>query len=160
MKKLFIFLLILAMVPIIALADLPDISGLTYDELVELKNQINLAMWSSSEWQEVEVPIGLWEIGKDIPAGTWRITPIENTNSMHLWYGDVLNESGTDAGYGWDYVNGYNGVLSTKKNKDGSWKYPDDPHFVERPLKEGWYVKNNGPVIFTPPQGKPDLGFK
>ena len=159
MKKFFTFILILAMVPIIALADLPDISGLTYDELVELKNQINLAMWNSSEWQEVEVPIGLWEIGKDIPAGTWRITPVGNVY-MNLWYGDVLNENGTNAGYGWDSVNGYNDVLSTKQNRDGSWKDTDDPHYVELKLQDGWYIKNSATVIFTPPQGKPDLGFK
>ena len=50
-----------------------DLSGLTYNELVELKDQINLAIWECDEWQEVEVPQGIWKVGEDIPAGHWTI---------------------------------------------------------------------------------------
>ena len=64
MKKLLTIILILALaVPAAALADLPDISSLSYDELIQLKDQLNLAIWNSQEWQEVEVPAGTYQIG-------------------------------------------------------------------------------------------------
>ena len=159
MKKLFCLLIVLLFVPLVSFADVPDISGLTFDELVELREKINLAIWNCSEWQEVVVPAGLWQVGVDIPSGKWTITPV-GAQYISFWYGDKINDSGTDAGYGWDFVNGYNSCLSTKKNKDGTWKDPGDPHSVTLILKEGWFVKNAGDVIFTPYTGKPDLGFK
>lgn len=74
MKKLLTVILILALlVPFSAFADLPPLDGLTYDELVELKDQINLAIWNSDNWQEVTVPAGIWKIGEDIPEGHWSI---------------------------------------------------------------------------------------
>lgn len=159
MKKLFCLLIALLFVPLVSFADLPDISGLSYDELIELREKINLAIWNCSEWQEVEVPAGVWEVGVDIPAGKWTITPV-GPQYMNLWYGDKLNASGTDAGYGWDSVNGYNELLSTKTNKDGSWKDPSYPHYAILTLKDGWFVRNAGTVTFTPYTGKADLGFK
>lgn len=159
MKKLLAMLLVLAaIVPAAACADLPDISNLSFEELVQLKDQINLAIWNSQEWQEVTVPIGMWKIGEDIPAGHWTITPIPDTYCS-LWYGDVVNETGTDVGYGWDFVNGYNSTMSTRVNRDGSWKDPDCPHSVDLVVKDGWYIKTTVPMIFTPYAGKPDLGF-
>ena len=54
MKKLLTIILILALaVPAAAFADLPDISNLSYDELIQLKDSINLAICNSQEWQEV-----------------------------------------------------------------------------------------------------------
>lgn len=75
MKKIFALLLALFLLPAFSLADIPDISGLSYDELVQLNNQINLAMWNSEEWQEVTVPPGTYQIG--VPTEThpnFRIT--------------------------------------------------------------------------------------
>ena len=159
MKKLLIVTLIAALIlPALAVADLPDISGLSYNELVQLKDKINLAMWNSQEWQEVEVPTGIWEIGADIPAGHWTVTPKDCIISF--WYGDKLNDTKTDVGKGWDYNKGVAITLNGRVNKDGSWKYPDDQHSVSIEMQEGMYIKTNGPVIFTPYTGKPSLGFK
>ena len=159
MKRFVCVLFVLVLFPLMSCADLPDISGLSFDELVELKDQINLAIWNSQEWQEVTVPIGVWEIGKDIPAGYWTIKAAPEM-LFHIWYGDVLNESGTGAGLGWDGFNGLSEVLSSRTNKDGSWKYPEDPSEINIKMVSGWYFLNDGPVIFTPYSGKPDLGFK
>ena len=41
MKRFFCFLLVLVLLPVISLADLPDLSGLSYDELVQLRDRIN-----------------------------------------------------------------------------------------------------------------------
>ena len=159
MKKALALILICVMVIGTAYASDIDLSGMTYDELVALKEKINLAMWNCQEWQEVEVPAGVWKIGRDIPEGHWTITPVDDIY-MNLCYFDKTNDSETDVGYGWDGINGYNKTLSTKKKKDGTWKDNDSPHSVDLVMKDGWYLKNNGTVIITPYSGKPDLGFK
>ena len=74
MKKLITVILILALVlPAAALADLPDISGLSSDELIELNHQIQLLLFSEKLVQGIEVKQGKYIIGEDIPAGTYRI---------------------------------------------------------------------------------------
>ena len=74
MKKLLIVILILAIaMPAAALAVIPDISGLSYDELAELDRQIHLAMFSERLLGGVKIPVGNYTIGVDIPAGVYRI---------------------------------------------------------------------------------------
>ena len=158
MKRLIVILLACMMLVGSAYASDIDLSGMTFEELVELREQINLAMWNSQEWQEVTVPAGIWEIGVDIPAGYWTVTPDDTITSF--WYGDKLNDAKTDVGYGWDYNTGIAITLNGRKAKDGSWKYPNEQHQVSIDMKEGMYIKCNYSVIFTPYTGKPDLGFK
>ena len=57
MKKILPLLIIIAILlsASTSIADV-DISNLSYDELVILKDKINLAIWNSYEWQEVQVP--------------------------------------------------------------------------------------------------------
>lgn len=158
MKKLITIILILALfMPAAALADV-DLTGMTYEELVKLKDQINLAIWNSQEWQEVTVPVGLWTIGEDIPAGHWSICLKEDSpqNFVAFTYTDLLDESGKDAGNRFDAKIYYYGQLGKPGYKDG--KYADS---IDIELKEGTYlIVEYGPVIFTPYAGKPDLGFK
>ena len=95
MKKLFAVLVALALcLPLSCLAEV-DLSQMTFDDLVALKDQINLAIWSSEEWQEVEVPAGLYEIGIDIPAGKWTIRAADEMKANVKW-GTDLDESGVD----------------------------------------------------------------
>ena len=98
MKKLITVILILALIlPVAALADLPDLSGLSFNELVQLRDQLNLAIWNSQEWQ-VTVPIGVWKVGEDIPVGKWTIRAAsENENvGTYIVYCDVLEPSGIE----------------------------------------------------------------
>ena len=74
MKKLLIAALILALIlPAAALADLPDISGLTRDELIELDRSIQALLFSEELANGIKVDQGKYIIGEDIPAGTYRI---------------------------------------------------------------------------------------
>ena len=158
MKKLISLLLALILTfPAIAMADLPDISGLSYDELVQLKDQINLAMWNSQEWQEVTVPAGVWEVGKDIPEGHWTIKPAFEDALINLVYTDRLDEYGKDVTYGWK---GWHGAICNKKHKDGTLRMPQYPEDVDLEMKAGMYFINKSPVAFTPYSGKTSLGFK
>ena len=51
-----------------------DLSGLSYDELITLRQRIDLAIMQSDGWKEVTVPVGTYVIGRDIPAGDYTVT--------------------------------------------------------------------------------------
>lgn len=142
--------LIFALVPA-AFAEV-DLSSMSYDELVALKDQINLAIWNSAEWQEVEVPQGVWEVGADIPAGKWTILPGASGNT-YVKIGTEIKDGGTDV-----RSKASETIRNEKYNYFDaasdltSWTYD---------FKNGEYVKiDDGPAIFTPYAGKPSLGFK
>ena len=73
MKKLFCLMLAIILFPVVSLADLPDISGLSSDELIELTRQISFKLFGEKLTNGVEVPSGEYIIGTDIPAGTYRL---------------------------------------------------------------------------------------
>ena len=153
MKKLVAFILALIVVPVAVLADIPDISDLTYDELVQLKDKINLAMWNSKEWQEITVPAGVWVIGKDIPAGHWTIKPLPG-DYVNVTYFDRLDQFGKSVGAGWL---GWGGTLTARGEDDITF---GEPTQVDLEMIEGMFFKCSHSVIFTPYAGKPGLGFK
>lgn len=143
MKKiaLLVFALILSAS---ALAEI-DLTGMTYDELVALKDQINLAIWNSEEWQEVTVPAGLYHIGNDIPAGRWTIRPSDG-NTAELYYGTGL----TDGGASIDDV--YDAEQITSPS-DSYAKY-NDIESMTWTLEDGAYIKiESSSVVFTPYSG-------
>lgn len=131
-----------------------DLTGMTFDELVELREQINLAIWNCQEWQEVTVPAGIWKVGEDIPAGHWTIKVAAERDYLYVSYFNILDDAGLGVGKGaylfqQDIATpGYSGFGEIT------------PESVDIDMKEGWYVKFRAPVIFTPYTGKPDLGFK
>ena len=140
-----------AMMNVSAFADV-DLSGMSFDELVALKDQINLAIWNSEEWQEVEVPQGVWEVGADIPEGKWTIKAMLNANT-YVRVGNEVKNGGTD--------------VSSKTSKlitDEGYSYFDASSDVTSwtiELKVGDYVQiDYGSAVFMPFSGKPSLGFK
>lgn len=154
MKK-FICLLLALLIPTMALASTIDLSGLSFDELVELKEQINLAIWESQEWQEVEVPQGVWKVGEDIPAGHWTVRPIDGLRAK-VDLGDTLNENETDIKSNLYFGSAF---IYSKAHKD--YNAQTDLSEFSFVVKDGDYIQIRlGSVIFTPYTGKPDLGFK
>ena len=74
MKKILSLILILALaVPALAMADLPDISGLSKAELLELNRQIQLKLFAENLLEGVTVPSGVYTVGVDIPEGSYKI---------------------------------------------------------------------------------------
>ena len=51
-----------------------DLSELSFEELLSLQERVNTALWNSSGWNEVSVPSGTYEVGKDIPEGSWIVS--------------------------------------------------------------------------------------
>ena len=153
MKKLLVFFLAALLICSAAAADPVDLSGMSYDELVALRDQLNLAIWNSQEWQEVTVPAGVWEIGVDIPAGHWTIRPLPG-GYVNVTYFDRLDEFGKGVAPGWL---GWGGTLTARGENDITYGEPTE---VDLEMQEGMYFKCGQSVIFTPYAGKPDLGFK
>lgn len=157
MKRVLSLLLVVLLFTGNALAASYDLSGFSYDELVTLKDQINLAIWNSDEWQEVEVPQGVWVVGEDIPAGKWTIkAPDDTDNYTQVVWGELLDESGTAISSKSDLY-----VYAFIYNKDSFYYEYGDTLEVTWDLKEGQYVViEEGIAVFSPYAGKPSLGFK
>lgn len=137
-----------------AVADV-DLSGLSYAELVSLKDQINLAMWACEEWQEVTVPQGVWEVGVDIPAGHWTISPVDGAWAS-VAYGSVLDASGKSLEYSRDR---FSEIIVSPNSR--IFTAGQDASQIDIDAKSGAYiVVDDGDVVFTPYAGKPSLGFK
>ena len=144
MKKLLALVLSLALclVGVAALAQDIDLSAMSFDELVTLRDQITTEITSRTEWKEVTVPPGMYEIGVDIPEGYWMITIEDGVATIQ--YGSTPNESKTEIEYS---GRTFNEVIG--KNDPG---YSID-------MKDGNFVYiGREPVIFTP-YIRPSLGF-
>lgn len=155
MKRIITLVLVLLCLAGVASAEAPNLSGMSYEELVALKEQINLAIWNSQEWQEVEVPQGVWVVGKDIPAGKWTIKAAEGITANVYW-GDELDESGMELSYSSKifeiellYSVNYRHYEKGKRT-EVTWDMKDGDYFIV----------DDGIALFTPYSGKPSLGFK
>lgn len=142
--------LVLSLAPA-AFADV-DLSGMSFDELVSLKDQINLAIWNSADWQEVTVPQGIYKVGADIPSGKWTIiAPVGGYTVVKV--GSQLDENGTDINF--------RGDSKAIRGENYSGFAPSDVcDFWTVELREDQYVAvKNGDCVFTPYAGN-NLGFK
>lgn len=153
MKKLIALFLFFVFLSGCAGAEGPDLSGMSYADLVALRDQLNLAIWNSREWQEVEVPAGVWTVGRDIPAGHWTIRPRPG-DYVNITYFDRLDQFGKNVGKGWL---GWGGTLTGRDEGDITY---GEPREVDLEMEDGMFFKCNHAVIFTTFAGKPDLGFR
>lgn len=133
-----------------------DLSAMTYEELVELKDKLNLAMWNSEEWQEVTVPQGVWEVGEDIPEGKWTVKAADRAYSR-IVVCNKLNKlkTGMDSKQK-EYINEV--VVSSTRPMYNENSFAES---VNIDLTEWKYVIiDKGSVVFTPYEGKASLSFK
>lgn len=153
MKKIICILLLVCMTTFAA-AESVDLSGMTFDELVALKEKINLAIWECQEWQEVTVPEGLYVVGEDIPEGTWTIKAA-TAHFTAIKFGDKLEPNGIDIAYSKNYGSG------EAYSPESRVTTASDPLEFTFTAKKGEYIQVDfAPALFTPYTGKPDLGFK
>lgn len=125
-----------------------DLSGMSLEELVELKDQVDMAIWQSAEWQEVEVPQGVWEVGRDIPAGKWTISCNAGEFAMIL-VGNQLEDGGAK-------VKAYpNKASATIYNPGGKYFQAGRQTALTVELTDGDYVEISvSTAIFSPYSGK------
>ena len=137
MRKLLIALLILALIPVAALAapQTIDLETMSYDELLALSQSVEQAMEKLPEWKGVTVPPGTYTIGVDIPVGKYTIVP-----------------SGTD-----DISIRVYSTEDVQKNEllDFYWIFPSDgPTNID--FADGTSITLRGSALFKPFTG---LGF-
>ena len=73
MKKLFVFVLVLALLAV-PVVHAEDYASMTDDELWAANKAIQAELWARSITKDgVTVPTGVYNIGEDIPAGIYRI---------------------------------------------------------------------------------------
>ncbi len=150
-KTLTLFLVVSLLLAGSAAAEDIDLSGLSFDQLVALRDRLNLAIWNCQEWQEVTVPAGIWIIGEDIPAGHWSIRPMDGSIA-YLIICRELDKSGRSYKRGSALVN--NTLVSESHRQ-----HNDSFNSIDFDLVDGMYVINDSAVIFSTYSGKPDLGF-
>lgn len=144
MKRIIVSLLLLLLIPVISVAQV-ELTGLSYDELVDLSRQVGSAIMSHELFDSVSVPSGLWEVGVDIPQGTWILTPA-NGDYVSVVYGKSIDSS-ENAMDMFDDGNTYESM-----SDDDSWRII---------AKDGCYFYiSGGSVIFTSDTGSSGLGFK
>lgn len=153
-KTLFVFVLLCIFS--CACAESIDLSGLSFADLSFLRDKCQLEMMKRDEWQEVTVPVGVWEVGKDIPEGHWNITASKESNYgwAHIVYTDMLDESGKKSSYDSNIY-----YAENIKHEDSTADV--EAINIDIDLKAGTYlIIDYGAAVFTPYTGKPNLGFK
>lgn len=134
-----------------AFADI-DLSALSFDELVALKDSIDMEIWSREEWQEVTVPQGIYVIGEDIPAGHWTIRPVEGGEVYIAWGTEMYNSATVNQNIA--------GALVVSPSHE-YYDEKSDIESIDYQFEAGQYVQiQSGKAVFTPYAGKPSLGFK
>ena len=128
MKKLICVLLLVCMMPVFAAAEFSDLS---FDELLELRTELEAEIISRPEWKEVTVPSGTWIVGEDIPVGSYSIHPTSKGAYFRL-----KRNGWTEISQGIRKENAAFGKIILQKN---------DVVEIE-----------DGSLIFAPPEG---LGF-
>lgn len=93
MKKLLAALSVsLFLLPACALSAL-DLTTMTTDELVTLRDQVAAELSMRGSASSVTVPIGVWRIGEDIPAGAWMLSAIDDRYT-HIVIGPTVDPNG------------------------------------------------------------------
>lgn len=129
-----------------------SLDGLTYEELVAIRDMIDMAMWQSREWKEVLVPEGIWVVGEDIPAGHWTIYCPEGQGLIKISWGETMNHK-----YGWIIQQGrYDSCTVYPRSYFG---YTAKKQYDFEVINGDFIIIEYGPAIFVPYAGKPDLGF-
>ena len=123
-----------------------DLSQFSYSELQSIVTQATKEMMSRSEFQAVEVPLGVYQVGKEIPAGQWTVTKADKAWMSEVETGSTLKED-------------HNGIDMWGSGYNSSVLSDDNPSRTIN-LVDGYYVEiSMGAVIFSTPTG-PSFSFK
>lgn len=137
MKKIISFALVLIMILSVSVSFAEvNLSELSYDELLTLQKELTKEIISRPEWKEVNVPVGNWKVGEDIPAGYYCIKTNEKSCLVAIWR-KAIDDYSNKGLY-------YNEIIK-KDNPCGK---------IE--LVDGMIVTLSNSAIFTPPAS---LGF-
>lgn len=95
MKRILCLLFVLFLLPVVSFADLPDLTGLSRDELVELSEMIQAILFDQSLSDGILIPAGEYIVGVDLPAGTYRADAVSDVGGVCAVYPSVSDNSRT-----------------------------------------------------------------
>lgn len=155
MKRIFI-LFFAMMLALPAFAEGIDLSSMTTEDLLSLKNQINAILIERTDlWKEVRVPAGIWEVGVHIPAGHWTIV-FDDPECDYGLFIRVGTECVTTA-YGTMLTGERDFYFINNKSKS---HFTSDVSEIDLILTNGQYVEiERDYVMFSPYGAVRDLGF-
>ena len=93
MKRFFCILFVIVLLPVVSLADLPDLSSLSRDELFELSAQLQSMLFDSSLVDGVLIPAGEYIVGVDLPAGTYRADAVSHVGGVCAVYASASDNT-------------------------------------------------------------------
>lgn len=141
MKKLLAIVLIIAMLIPAACAEI-DLTGMSFNELRILYEQVQQALIDTKQGGTVKVGSGLFIVGKDIPSGKWSITAEEGGHvflTVYKSFDETKNEGKGIFTYDWIYS------PSHRSYDEG------DTTEMTVYLQDGYCVEiTSGSVLFTP----------
>lgn len=71
-KKVFVTALaLLSLLTSYALAI--DLEGMSLEQLLALRSEVDAAIWESDAWSAAVLPAGVYTVGQDVPDGRWVI---------------------------------------------------------------------------------------
>ena len=155
MKRIICLLYTLCLLSTIAMAENIDVSNLSIDELALLRDRCLMEIMKSERWQEVKVPAGVYQIGKEIPAGRWTIKPVDGDTAVVQW-GTALDASGTKL----DVRNSDFLIAEQITSPNDSYAKYNNVESVTWQLRENDYIViESSAVIFSPYAGA-EFSFK
>lgn len=125
-------------------------------DLVSLREDITLSLLSSPEYESVNVPAGVYQVGTDIPEGKWSLTSSVKTD---MDIGSKLKDNGHEIQYGGDYY-----VTDSDLRFTYGYLYKDNEYVptiyqnVDLPM-DAYVVISKGSVDFSTFIGQPDFLF-
>lgn len=146
MKRFAVAIMIFAIIlSSVALADVPDISGLSLDELNLLRENVAREILAKSNWSEVTVPAGYYVVGEDIPEGHWTIKYVADEYCLIEYYKEA-DETGKRPK---DILYDYASFAIGDPNSSMSINY--DMSQIDLDLKAGFHLDiSYGSAIFEP----------
>lgn len=156
MKRILFTMLVLFIALSSAVAEDIDLSSLSFDDLSVLRARCQVEMMARDEWQEVEVPQGVYIVGKDIPEGKWTLYCRTGYMSV-VSFGDTLDAAGQmviwSLGGRQANENVYN--LNYKNYREGS-----RTEWTVDLINGDYFVVAADPITFTPGDAVKTFKFK
>lgn len=121
-----------------AAAEPVDLNGMSFEELLALRDAVERALWDSPEWATVEMPAGLYHVGEDIPAGRYEIRLADADAPGYAFIGR-LNDTGTK--------------VDTTPGSGYQRYYLDDSERIIWALADGAYIQAETAVTLQRPGG-------
>lgn len=126
-----------------------DLTGMSLEELVALRDQVDVAIAELLKGKIVVLPAGVYQVGKDIPAGHWSITASKDDN-IFGWsvftYCSELDSTGAQAGNRWT-MDVYYSKQVRNPESDAAVSLTN----IDIEIEDGNYIIiEYAPLIFTP----------